>query len=119
MKLFLGLTILGGFLCGQELPDGPGKQQVEQLCTGCHGLQPVVAVRRTKAEWNAEVQSMVGLGMQGSDSDLNAVVDYLSRHYGKGTLNWSASNAGAGALFLAGVLLLRGWWRLRRNEKPG
>lgn len=97
-----------------ELPEGAGKQQVEQLCTACHSLQPIVTSRHTKAEWRAEVDNMVGLGAQGTDEDFNAVVEYLSRNYGKG-LGWPAYAAGAA---LAVVILLLSRFLLARRRRP-
>lgn len=96
-----------------ELPDGEGKQQVEELCTACHSLQPIVTARHTKAEWRAEVDNMVGLGALGTDEDFNAVVEYLGRHYGKG-VGWPAY--GAGAALAAVILLLLRFWLVRRNR---
>jgi hypothetical protein len=116
--------ILGAiFLCtagmgaSQELPEGEGKQQVEQLCTSCHSLQPIISVRHTEAEWRTEVDNMVGLGAQGSDEDFSAAVAYLSRHYGKSRLGWPIY--GTGVVLLSGVLLLGRYRRVRRNQpKP-
>jgi len=116
------IWILAVFLCmagianGQpELPEGDGKQQMEQLCTGCHSLQPIISVRHTEAEWRAEVDNMVGLGAEGTDHEFNAVVKYLSRNYGKSDLSWLLYCAGAGLLF--GVLLLGRYRRFRRNPR--
>lgn len=96
-----------------ELPDGEGKRQVEELCTACHTLQPIVTARHTKAEWRAEVDNMVGLGAQGTDQDFNAVVEYLGRHYGKG-LGWPAY--AAGTALAAVILLLSRFWLARRTR---
>lgn len=110
------MRLLAAFLCvcgiakgGPELPEGAGKQEVEQLCTGCHSLQPIVSVRHTQTEWRAVVDNMVGLGAEGTDYQMNAAVEYLSQHYGKSRLSWPLYCAGAGLLF--GVLLL-GRYRL-------
>jgi mono/diheme cytochrome c family protein len=38
----------------------------------------VVAVRRTRAQWEATVENMVGRGARGTNAEFTAVIDYLS-----------------------------------------
>jgi hypothetical protein len=116
------LWLLAAFLCAAgvaksapELPEGDGRQEVEQICTSCHSLQPIISVRHTNAEWRAVVDNMASLGAQGTDDDFNAAVEYLSRHYGKSRLNWPLYGGGAGLVF--GGALLGCYRRIRRRQK--
>jgi mono/diheme cytochrome c family protein len=43
------------------LPDGPGKEQVQQLCSGCHGLNRVM--NSLPAGVLANVSMMIDLGV--------------------------------------------------------
>ena len=42
----------------QDLPDGPGKDLVVRLCSGCHDLVFTVSTRETEAGWTAIVNDM-------------------------------------------------------------
>ena len=69
---------------GQDnLPDGKGKEVLERMCTNCHGLDQVTANRYAKKFWGSVVDDMVSKGAEGSDDDVNLVISYLSRNFGK------------------------------------
>ena len=53
-----------------------------KLCTQCHPFENVIAIRRTRAQWEATVENMVGRGARGTPEELAAVVDFLSAKYG-------------------------------------
>lgn len=69
------------------LPDGPGRKTVEKLCSKCHGLALLFAPRRTKAAWQKSVDQMASLGVEGTEEEFAAIVDYLTRHFGKTNVN--------------------------------
>jgi Cytochrome C oxidase, cbb3-type, subunit III len=73
-------------LSGQraELPDAPGKAVFEKSCTTCHDGAQAVNMRRTKAEWERVVDDMVARGANGSDQELETIVAYLTKFFGKG-----------------------------------
>jgi competence ComEA-like helix-hairpin-helix protein len=66
-----------------NLPDGKGKEVLERMCTNCHGLDQVTANRYAKKFWGSVVDDMVSKGAEGSDDDVNLVISYLSRNFGK------------------------------------
>jgi competence ComEA-like helix-hairpin-helix protein len=66
-----------------SLPAGKGKDVLERMCTNCHGLDQVTATRYAKKFWGNVVDDMVSKGAEGSDEDVNAVISYLSRNFGK------------------------------------
>jgi competence ComEA-like helix-hairpin-helix protein len=65
------------------LPEGKGKDVLERMCTNCHGLDQVTATRYAKKFWGNVVDDMVSKGAEGSDDDVNLVISYLSRNFGK------------------------------------
>jgi len=69
--------------CAQDLPDGPGKETVQTVCTVCHGLEDIVSSKRTKAEWKELVDKMVSFGAQAKDEEIEAIVNYLAKNFGK------------------------------------
>jgi quinoprotein glucose dehydrogenase len=62
------------------LPDGPGKQVVVNMCSKCHGIGTFSADRMTREEWKAEVEDMVARGAEGTQGDIQVVIDYLATH---------------------------------------
>lgn len=65
----------------KQLPDGPGKDVVERVCSACHGPEIVMGKRLTKDGWTQVVEDMIQRGAQGSDDDFAQIVDYLSAHF--------------------------------------
>ncbi|MDO6415183.1 hypothetical protein Q4F19_12395 [Sphingomonas sp. BIUV-7] len=65
---------------GVDLPEAPGKAQVKESCAGCHGVDVIVAQRRSPDEWSQVVSRMVGNGASLTDDQYKAVVAYLSKN---------------------------------------
>ena len=59
------------------LPDGSGKDLIEQRCTLCHGLDRAVGTRRTRGEWDGIVDRMMALGAPISAGDVRTISAYL------------------------------------------
>ena len=67
---------------GQDsFPDGPGKDITVRVCGACHSASRSAAVRLTRGGWQDVIAKMVTLGAKGSDTDLAAVLDYLSANF--------------------------------------
>jgi competence protein ComEA len=64
-----------------QLPEGPGKAAVERICQQCHEVQRSISLRQDRDGWSGTVSKMISLGAQGTNSDFNAVIDYLATHY--------------------------------------
>ena len=64
-----------------ELPEGPGRADVEKRCIGCHDLAKAVAVRQDRNGWAATLTKMAGLGMKTTDEELRAIHSYLTEHF--------------------------------------
>jgi cytochrome c5 len=60
-----------------HLPDGAGKDLVEQRCTLCHGLDRVAGTPRTRSEWDAIVAGMLLIGAPISESDARTITAFL------------------------------------------
>ena len=67
----------------QDLPDGPGKEVFNRVCTQCHGLDQIVELKQTKAEWSALVDTMVQYGAVAKDEEFDVIIDYLAKNFGK------------------------------------
>ncbi len=77
--LFAGLA--------QDLPDGPGKAELQKICLDCHDLDIVIQENRTKDGWKKTIAKMADRGAEGTDQQFEAVVEYLTRHFGRINVN--------------------------------
>ena len=84
MKRLVVLICLVPFplLKAQELPEGPGKRLVQDICTGCHGLESVTSQRATRQGWESTVDYMIQRGATMKDEDVRVVVNYLTKNFG-------------------------------------
>jgi competence protein ComEA len=101
LLLAFGLTAVGQN-SQDELPDGKGKEAVMKICSGCHEISTVTGSRRTRIGWRLNVDDMVSRGAEGSDEELQAIVDYLTEFYGKVNVNTASSKELESALGLSG-----------------
>lgn len=76
-----GMAALASIPSSAFLPDGPGQEEAERLCIGCHDISKSVSLRQDRNGWVATVKKMVGFGMKASDAELLALVDYLAKHF--------------------------------------
>ena len=63
------------------LPDGPGKEVVERLCSVCHEAERAASVRLTREGWDGELAKMVDLGMKATDDEMKLLLDYVAEHF--------------------------------------
>src|SRR5580658_969949 len=66
----------------QELPEAEGKKLLEERCGSCHSLKPVVSLKQSQGAWKELVARMVGYGAQLDDKEVNALTEYLTKHFG-------------------------------------
>lgn len=64
-----------------NLPDGPGKEQVETLCSGCHGLRRVMNSGYPQAHWYTAVRMMMNFGVPVPPDQVNLITDYLAGNF--------------------------------------
>lgn len=65
------------------LPPGPGKELVESRCTLCHDLSRVVAVKRSRPEWEQITKDMMARGAQATAEQIQAIASYLAAQFGR------------------------------------
>ena len=66
-----------------ELPAGEERETFVKMCANCHAVARVVKVKFSKKFWTTVVDDMVSRGAEGTEEETNAVISYLSRHFGK------------------------------------
>lgn len=84
---FLAATLTGAFAIeasGQQLPNGPGKSDLETVCTACHGLDQIALKGpRTPRQWEQMVMQMVAFGATASNAQIAAVTEYLKTRFSR------------------------------------
>lgn len=64
-----------------QFPDGLGKDATVKLCSQCHELERTASLRQDAQGWQETVNKMASLGMKGTDAEMQAVVEYLTRNF--------------------------------------
>ena len=77
----VGLTLVAGTMCAQTLPDGPGRAATIRVCGKCHSPERAASLHQRRSAWEDTIVKMVKLGAQGSDEELEAILNYLSSHF--------------------------------------
>ena len=67
-----------------QLPEGPGREETERLCKGCHELERSVSRRQDREGWQVTINKMVAFGTKGTDEEFVLILDYLTKHYPAG-----------------------------------
>ena len=65
----------------RQLPDGPGKAELQKLCSQCHELEKSYSLKQDRAGWQTTIDKMAAAGMKASDEELLAVLEYLVKNY--------------------------------------
>src|ERR1700733_5431832 len=82
-SLWFSLILPAATMTGtaQQLPDGPGKAEMEKMCTQCHELSRSISLRQDRDGWSQTMGKMSAFGMKSTDKDYALVVSYLVLHY--------------------------------------
>jgi competence ComEA-like helix-hairpin-helix protein len=102
--LCLWLFVRPAATAGSELPDGKGKDVVENTCADCHSLERIQTQRLNEEGWNNIVREMVENGASINPGDVKVIVDYLTKNFGpdkKVNINKAAASEIAAVLQLA------------------
>lgn len=66
----------------KALPPGDGREEVIRVCSGCHLLTVVTTQRKDENAWTDTVIEMRNRGANGSDDDMEKIVEYLAKNFG-------------------------------------
>ena len=93
-------SLLAFFLClawtsraEVELPQGTGKEALEHACQDCHALEVATRFRLTKERWGFVVADMVFRGAAVAAEDIDPVIEYLAKNFGRPSPPPSAASA--------------------------
>ena len=77
--LFLGSIAVA---TASDLPEGKGKDLVEDSCTDCHSLRRIKIQRLDAEGWNNILREMSENGAAIDPNDRKTIVDYLAKNFG-------------------------------------
>src|SRR5262245_8231367 len=91
----------------RPLPDGPGKEETQKLCSQCHDMDKSVSVSHDRAGWRRTIEKMLAFGAKASDREFNAVLDYLTMNFPADDVPKINVNKAAAIEFESGLTLRR------------
>jgi competence ComEA-like helix-hairpin-helix protein len=77
------MLLLASSAPAQSLPEGPGKDLVEAVCTACHDPARIIAKQATKAEWQAKILEMLQECPDVTQDERNQIAVYLAKNFPK------------------------------------
>jgi cytochrome c5 len=68
-----------------DLPEGDGKKILQASCTACHDLTEITKFKGyySRDDWRDIVRTMIAYGAMVKMSDVEVLVDYLTKNLGK------------------------------------
>jgi competence protein ComEA len=68
-------------LPAQTLPDAPGKDAFQMVCSMCHSPNAVIGKQGTKQWWQSKVTEMLQEETDIPSSDVDTIVNYLATNF--------------------------------------
>jgi competence protein ComEA len=65
----------------EGLPEGPGKNLVEAVCSECHTTERIAAEQLTKPQWADKVLEMLQEAPDVKQSERDTIVEYLAKNF--------------------------------------
>ena len=90
------LVILLGVLAAGQAPPSTesGEAVTRRVCgTACHNFEHVITVGRTRPQWEATIENMIGRGAKASSAEVAAILDFLATRH---TLSPTTIRGGVG-----------------------
>jgi competence protein ComEA len=81
MKRIILTLFLASAAAAQQLPDGPGRKELEVKCKQCHELARSISLRQDHDGWATTMTKMAAFGMKTTDEEFKLIIDYLAKHY--------------------------------------
>ena len=79
--IFLSIVVLSAADLRAQMPEGPGREETQKMCSGCHELERSISLRQNRDGWKTTMNKMVSLGAESSDADFTAVLEYLATSF--------------------------------------
>src|SRR5215470_5127345 len=70
----------------RPLPEGDGKQVLENACTTCHPITMITNSGHTREDWQLVMERMVAAGAEVPQNQVAVVTDYLTKNFPEGNV---------------------------------
>jgi cytochrome c oxidase cbb3-type subunit 3 len=70
-----------GYAQGPDL--AKSRETFQKVCGSCHTPESVVTTRRSRDQWQVEIERMVANGAKGTEEEFATVLDYLTSQFGR------------------------------------
>src|SRR5215831_4550446 len=81
---FLIVALLTAAASQAQTPDlAKQRETFQKVCGGCHTPESVVATRRSRDQWQTEIERMVANGAKGTEDEFASVLEYLTSQFGR------------------------------------
>lgn len=68
----------------QDFPPGEGRDTLKKVCTQCHDIDSIPRLRYSRSDWANLVFSMKDMGADATGAEMDQIIDYLTKNFGKG-----------------------------------
>jgi competence protein ComEA len=65
----------------QQLPEGPGRAEMEKICKGCHEMARSISPRQDRDGWLQTMNKMAAFGMKSTPEEFNKVLAYAVKNF--------------------------------------
>jgi cytochrome c oxidase cbb3-type subunit 3 len=97
MRFGFGAAVL--LLCpmmGYAQASGGARETLAKVCGACHPVETVTSQRRTRAQWQENINSMIARGAKGTEEEFAVILNYLATNYGPSSPASPAAPGGRG-----------------------
>lgn len=101
------LAVVAGTGWADSLPEGYGKAATVRVCGKCHSPERAASLHQKRSAWEDTIVKMMKLGADGSNEEFEAILTYLSTHFGPEAPAPININKADAVDLEAGLLLLR------------
>lgn len=101
------LAVVAGMGWADSLPEGYGKAATVRVCGKCHSPERAASLHQKRSAWEDTIVKMMKLGADGSNEEFEAILTYLSTHFGPEAPAPININKADAVDLEAGLLLLR------------
>jgi competence protein ComEA len=102
-----GFWVRSAASADKPLPDGPGKEETQKLCSRCHDMDKSISINQDRAGWQRTIEKMLAFGAKATDQEFNAVLDYLAKNFPADDVPKINVNKAAAIDFESGLSLRR------------
>ena len=93
LRLVSGVLVLCAAMAAQTLPDNPGRQLFETICSECHPPAKVIGQQKTRAEWQLKVTEMLQEDPDVAQAERETIISYLAASFPR-KINVNKASAG-------------------------